>query len=485
MESDIRKLSEFREKLHESFPKRADAVTDLIDAASCNSSAGSPVELSLNTQFQRQYGSIYDAVKNFFKPDDPQNAEQERTEHQQALLRILVGQYPAPVRRNFHLFGLATTGYPRPFADPLADRGINSHPNLAPGNKPTAVGHNYSVLTALPEKDGNNSPPWVIPLLIRRVPTDKKSVDIGAAQVADVLKDETLPFGVEFCALVGDSSYSAREFLGQVVEHRNLASIIRVRGNRVFNRKPEQNDSDKKKGHPRWYGAAFDMKDPSTWGKPDAGEVVPVTLKNGRDCRVRIEAWHDLLMRGKRNIPMHKHPFTLIRITVEDNDGKSVFGRPLWLIIIGERRHEISPVCAYDAYRQRYDMEHFFRFGKNNLLLTSYQTPDVGHEENWWEIVGLAYIQLYAGAPLAQNLPRPWERWLPGVGEIKSGRLASPSMVQRDMPRILQAIGTPAEPPEPRGKSPGRKEGYHPAKRERRPIIIKGNGGSQKNARAP
>ncbi len=130
-------------------------------------------------------------------------------------------------------------------------------------------------------------------------------------------------------------------------------------------------------------------------------------------------------------------------------------------------------------------MEHFFRFGKNRLLLTSYQTPDVGHEENWWEIAGVAYVQLYAGAPLAQNLPRPWERWLPGVGEIRSGQLASPSMVQRDMPRILQEIGTPAGPPEPRGKSPGRTEGYHPGKRERLPIIIKGNEGSQKNARAP
>ena len=29
--------------------------------------------------------------------------------------------------------------------------------------------------------------------------------------------------------------------------------------------------------------------------------------------------------------------------------------------------------------------------------MNSYQTPDVGHEENWWEIVGLAYAQLYIG----------------------------------------------------------------------------------------
>ena len=39
------------------------------------------------------------------------------------------------------------------------------------GNKPITVGHSFSVVAALPEKTEKNSPPWVIPLLIRRVPT--------------------------------------------------------------------------------------------------------------------------------------------------------------------------------------------------------------------------------------------------------------------------------------------------------------------------
>jgi hypothetical protein len=478
-------LSEFREELHEFFPYRADAIMDLIDALACNGSAKSPVELSLNSQFQRQYGSIYKAIDKFFISSDPQKGELEHGEHQQMLMRIVSKQCPEPVQRNFRLFGLDATGQPRPFAHTLMDRGIHYHPNPAPGNKPVMVGHSYSVLTALPEKKGRTSPPWVIPLLIRRVPTDKKATEVGSAQIADLLKEETLPFGKDLSVLVGDSAYSARGFLDKGVEHKNLVIIVRVRGNRTFYRMPGQDDSSSVKGHPVWYGKPFDMKDPPAWDDPDAKEVVSLTLRNGRVCQVEIEAWLNLLMRGQRDIPMHEHPFTLIRIRVKDSNGKAVFKQPLWLIIIGDHRQEISLSDAYKAYRQRYDLEHFFRFGKRRLLMVSCQTPNVEREENWLEIVGLAYVQLYIGAPLAQNLPRPWERYLPQVKESKSEEVPSPSMVQRDMPRIIKEIGSPSSLPKLRGKSPGRAKGYSPGKRERFPIVFKGNKSGQKQIRAP
>ena len=38
------------------------------------------------------------------------------------------------------------------------------------------------------------------------------------------------------------------------------------------------------------------------------------------------------------------------------------------------------------SYRQRFDIEHFFRFGKNRLLMDKIQTPDVQHEESWWQL---------------------------------------------------------------------------------------------------
>jgi hypothetical protein len=470
----LQRLPAFREDLYDFFPRRADATMNLIDAISCNSSATSPVELSLDPLFPRQYRSIFDAVGNFFVPEDPENKEKERAEHQCMIASIIAGHIPLPEHRPFYLIGMDATPEPRPFANTLKDRGIQYYPNPAPGNKPITVGHSYSVLAALPEKMDQGLAPWIIPILIRRIPTDRKATEVGAVQLNSIMKDKELPFGNNLSAFVGDSSYSVREFLGETVCHENLTSIIRVRGNRTFYHQPVQEDTVYSEGHPKWYGEPFKMKDPETWGNPDNLKNKTYTLRNGRIVDVEIKAWNDLIMRGKIGIPMHKHPFTLIRIAVKDEDeGRKVFKRPLWLIIIGERRHEISLIDAYESYRQRYDLEHFFRFGKNKLLMASYQTPEVEHEENWWEIVGLAYNQLYLAAHLAESFPRPWEIYLPEFKSHRPGKLQSPTIVQRDMPRILDQVGTPAKPPKHRGKAPGRIIGYSPGKRERQPIVIK------------
>jgi hypothetical protein len=41
-------------------------------------------------------------------------------------------------------------------------------------------------------------------------------------------------------------------------------------------------------------------------------------------------------------------------------------------------------------------MEHFFRFGKQKLLMTAYSTSDVDHEENWFKLTLIAYVNLWA-----------------------------------------------------------------------------------------
>ena len=54
--------------------------------------------------------------------------------------------------------------------------------------------------------------------------------------------------------------------------------------------------------------------------------------------RVEIQAWHNLLMPGKNKperLPMHKYPFTLVRIVRYDEEGKQAFKHPLWLIVDG------------------------------------------------------------------------------------------------------------------------------------------------------
>ncbi len=109
------------------------------------------------------------------------------------------------------------------------------------------------------------------------------------------------------------------------------------------------------------------------------------------------------------------------------------------------------------------------RFGKQRLLMTQFQTPDVEHEENWIRLVMLAYVQLWAARELATHLPRPWERYL----EQKNDKIVTPSVVQRDFPRIISEIGTPARSPKTRGNSIGRVQGQAQTQRAKHPVIKK------------
>ena len=140
---------------------------------------------------------------------------------------------------------------------------------------------------------------------------------------------------------------------------------------------------------------------------------------------------------------------------------------------MGQHRNQLSLTEGWEAYRRRYDVEHFFRFGKQRLLMAAYQTPEVQHEENWWQIAQLAYVQLWLARCLAEAMPRPWERYLPQFQTQSESQISSPSMVQRDFGRIIQEIGTPAQSPKPRGKSPGRTKGDRQQPRKRRKVIKK------------
>jgi hypothetical protein len=154
-------------------------------------------------------------------------------------------------------------------------------------------------------------------------------------------------------------------------------------------------EGKRKPGHPRWYGERFSSKDPTTWGEADAVEETNLTTCKGHIYRVQLEGWHDLLMRGKKDLPMHQKPFTLFRVRVLDEQGRPIFKHTLSLIVMGQRHKELSLVEAWESYCQRFDVEHYFRFGKQRLLMATFQTPDVDREENWLELVSLAYVQLW------------------------------------------------------------------------------------------
>jgi len=450
-------LTQFRRELYQNITNRADTLVELVDALCSNPRASSVVELSQTACFRRDYSSLFKAI--------------DECELPKMLLPHLLAPYlPQPQQRPFWLLLVDATTQPRPYGHTVADRGMVYQATVVKGNKPVTIGHQYSSVALGLEPEEGVSGSWVLPLLTGRVSTSQDKELVGSAQIDALLDDPQLPFGQQLCVEAADSSYSKPSYLYAHRRHPNLVTIARARSNRTFYHQfqPEP-DALPSAGHPRWYGDPFKLSASQDHPAPDETLTRWETSKRGKRYRVEIQAWHSMLMRGKRDIPMHHHPFTLVCITRYDQDGQPAFKRPLWLVVMGERRGELSLEQIYLAYQDRFDIEHFFRFGKQQLLLTHFQTPDVRREETWWQLTHLAFAQLWLARHLTVALPRPWERNLPAMKK----QLISPTLVQRDFARIIRQLGTPAQPPKLRNIPAGRAPGLKLPKRPRQPVVVK------------
>jgi hypothetical protein len=460
-------LVQFRQKLYQNFTNRADTLMELVDALCSNTSARSVVEYSLTPCFRRTYSTLYKALA-------------EWTWDTSNLARLLAPSLPRPSERSFWLLGVDVTPQPRPFAQTLPDRSMVYYPNPVAGNTPVMIGHQYSTVALLPEPQAQHSPSWVVPLATARVASTDDKEQVGAAQIDALLHDPTLPFHDQLCVEVADSKYSKPAYLHAHRQHANLVTIVRVAANRTFYRAAQADRQLSGAGHPTWYGARFSLGDPSTWPVADSHALTRHVSRRGKHYRVEIQSWRNCLMRGQRTpavLPMQRYPFTLLRIVFYDQAGQAAFGRPLWLIVVGQRRHELTDFAIHHAYARRYDLEHFFRFGKQHLSLATFQTPDSEREEAWWQLAHLAYAQLWLACDAVEALPQPWERNLPTI----RARQISPSLAQRDFGRIIGQIGTPALPPKRRGISAGRRLGTRLVPRPRQKVVVKG----RKQAQAP
>ena len=450
-------LQQFRNEVYQNFNncKRTDTRMDLVDALCSNTTAKTAVELTLNPHFRRPYSALNKAVQVHSISDEQ-------------LSRLTAKMMEAPGERSFQGLGIDVTAHARPYADTLKDRGFVYQPNTLKGNQPIAIGHPYSFVCLLPERDKEKMGNWVLPLAMKRVGSQENKEMVGAQQVAAILNDEALPFGKDLCVEVADSAYRKPAYLNANRDKQNFVSIVRARGTRTFYRQPEQIGSPKP-GRPAWYGTPFYLKVPDTWSEPDEVTATPFVSHKKISYRLEIQAWSNLLMRGGKNLPMHPHPFTLVKIRLHSPMGKVLFQKPLWLMVMGDRRIELSLLDIYQADLQRYDLEHFFRFGKQKLLLDKFQTPDDEHEEHGWRLVALAYLQLWVAKDAACHLPRPWEQYL----SSDLHRQITPAMVLRNRGRIIRQIGTPAPAPKRRGNSPGRRKGAKLTPRKRQPVMKK------------
>lgn len=459
-------LKNFRDRIYRFFPSRRDAAIELVDALSSNKSASHVVELSLSPLHRRNYCSITRVLDEYLS-EDPLAAHQQK----QALTGLLSSLCPSIKARKFHLFAADCTLGPRVFSPTLEDRSYVYAPNTVCGNKPVTLGHKYSFVAYLPEKASATTPPWLIPLSCTRIDTTQNAERVGMEQIAACMKSQG---DSELCVSLGDTAYGSPLCLAIAKNNANQVHISRCRNNRKFfyPHKLGETLSIKKRGRPKAYGDIYQLNDATTWREPDESIGFSKPNTKGKIQIIKIDSWGEVIMRGKKGAKLSDYPLRLLRVQVYKESGELLFKRPLWLTVAGKRRMELSLPDIFNSYRQRFDIEHFFRLGKTRLLMDRLQTPDVRHEESWWQLVMIAYVQLYLSRSIANALPNPWEKYLPAIKA--NATIKPPTQVQKDFERIIRMIGTPAKPPIPRKKAPGRQLGDIQTKRLRHPIVKKG-----------
>jgi len=466
-------LQQFRTQLYHTLPKRSDAIFNLLDAlCSSGHQCRSVIELSESPAFERQYSSITDAIADGLTYLDDET-----------LLKCMFKYARMSAQSEPICTALDATPQPRPFARKLADKTITHAPNPAPGNKPICVGHSYSLLALLPQDDKIAEKHWAVPLSIKRINSTEKGNTVGMKQLSESIS--TLKLNDELVINVADSLYGSNTCRQIASENENLVHIFRLNSKRniYFPPKPAQDDNQAP-GRKQEYGQKINLKDITDDTSCDEEIEQRWSGKKGRSGTVFIRTWHNMQLRGTREFRSAFHPLTVLQIIIKDGDGNAIFKNPMWLAAIGKRRSELSTQQIYQRYSARYDVEHFFRFGKNKLLMDKYQTCFVKHEEAWWKLVSIAYLQLFLAKHNVTVTPKAWERYLPEYKTNKPVDVATPTQTQRQFKTLLDKIGSPAKPPVKRGNPRGRILGDKQPMIPYHPVIFKTNSQIKKQPKA-
>jgi hypothetical protein len=155
---------------------------------------------------------------------------------------------------------------------------------------------------------------------------------------------------------------------------------------------------------------------------------------------------------------------TLIRLSVTRPPGGRDALKPMWIWASAPDAGDHLVRVLWQACLRRFDLEHTFRFLKQQLGWTRPLLRDPAAADRWTWLVICAWTQLYLARSLAAATRLPWQRPAP-PGEM------TPGQVRAGFRRARQTTGTPASPAKPAGPGPGRPKGSRNARKApRQPV---------------
>jgi hypothetical protein len=442
-------LHSFRRSLYECLHRRGDALFELADAILTADAVPSPVHLSLQASHRRGWGSLYAAL--------------DRGRIDTEALRRLLARHPLAGSET-PVYAVDASVWPRCDAECSPERGFYYHPSRHSAGQPIVAGWAYQFIAQI----GFVRESWTAPVDVERVRPAQDANEVAAEQVKAFLRRAPEEEG-DIPLFVFDAGYDPVK-VQRGLEGSPCQILVRLRAGRCFLADPSLAGPPAHTGRPRRHGPKMKCADPSTWPQPST----EYACEDAGYGAVRVRAWANLHPkvrahegRGSRGpLPIVVGTLVLVEVERLPRGERRREPRVLWLWWHGPEGEAPNLGLLWRAYVRRFDLEHTLRFLKQALGWT---TPRVRHPEQadrWTWMVVVAFTQLRLARAGVADRRLPWER------RYDTGRL-TPIRVHRVVSALLMELGTPARPPKPCGRSPGRPKGRRSGRAKRYPALKK------------
>ena len=440
-------LVAFRQGFYDCLTRRPDALFELTDAVvSRPDRVDSIPALSLEPEFRRGHGALYGALSN---------GRVEVTR----LRKLLLDTVP-PSDAGVLWFAGDVSNIARPDAMTSPQRlAVHDKSARTTSGKPVTSGYPYAVMAAL--EPGPTS--WTAPVDATRLRPSDTLTGVTLDTMRRTIAGLVAAGRPETPGFVYDSEYDLMALSHELGATTHI--LGRLRSNQTFHAAPEP--TPPQRGAPRRHGQRIKLNDPATLQTPDHTAVT----HNARYGEVTLSVWGGQHRRIPRAGYWTGHPGkipivtgTVIRVQIERLPGGGTPDRPMWLWHAGPTL--LDPVTVFATYQRRFDLEHTFRFLKQDLGWTVFtpMLPTAG--DLWTWLVLVAYTQLRLHRKISRDLRMSWEK-------PQTPDRITPRRVRRDIRRVHHHTSTPANPPKNTRPGPGRPRGSTKPPRERHPTHIK------------
>jgi hypothetical protein len=472
-------------------------LANFVMAIASDVQARSIVEYSESAVFQYQYSSISQMYIRIVAGEEANVLD--FVEKTKRFVLSWMSKIPDFAVAGIVRVALDCTPVKKPHSDCLPDKQyVYTVNNTIQGNKPIEIGYLLSSLNI------GFAPKWSIPVSLVRVKSDESSVAVGVAQLLALAQSPECKD--KLVVATEDSGYGHAGFLAPLHAQENLVNVVRLRTGNVWTANPRS----KTGGANGIYGICYHLrrKDAeTTYKNSKTGELVPpkpsiethiaddtesydTTTKHGKVLEINLRRYKNMLKRSKNGYNMKDKPFDLVSVDITNKEtGKSLYKKPMYLAIAGQRKDKISLRDAYEAhYAHRYDIEPNNRFLKQQLLLEKFGTPHVEHFDIWLSILSLAEtLLLFSSTDLeAAHLQcaKKWQRSSAPKIDITQAR---PTIAQtrKGSEKLFLTFDKKPFSPQNRKKGEGRKVGTTLPQKTKHSVVRKPKKAATKTAKKP